>query len=159
MAPAKSFLFINYVITHIPVFVVFNSMTICKLYKDFEVELFNDTLYDPNSRDNPYEYGKIYSDSQYDDYVYLTRHGIHLKKDEDLITSALVFSSGGTTGIHKTCSLIDENRLLICCGDATGCIREPDGNHLPVCALHCNTFPPLSALTIRSDNDLILPLD
>lgn len=101
-------------------------MTLRKPYRDFEIEIFNETLYAPNSRDNSKEYKHVYEDRHYEDYIYLTRHSIHILRDEEVLTSALLISSGGTTGIHETFSLIDDNKFLICCAHTIFCLALPD---------------------------------
>lgn len=105
-------------------------MTLRKSYQDFEIFIFNDTLYDPNSRDNSREYENIYEDQHYDDYAYITRHGIHLLQDGEILTSALLISSGGITGIHETCSVIDFDKLVVCCADSVFCLALPNLNLL-----------------------------
>jgi len=94
--------------------------------KDFEILLFDDEIHDPNSVDNVKKYNHIYSDSNYDDYSYLTKHGIEILKNDDLINSALVISDGGPTGVHDSCSLIDNDKLLICCGHSIFCMILPN---------------------------------
>jgi outer membrane protein assembly factor BamB len=101
-------------------------MTLRKTFKDFQVDIFDDTLYDPMSADNIRQYNKLYSDKEYGDYFYLTRHGIQIFKDEELINSTCLVSGGGTTGIHETGLLIDNNKLLICCGNSIFCLTLPD---------------------------------
>jgi outer membrane protein assembly factor BamB len=101
-------------------------MTLRKTFKDFPVDIFDDTLYDPTSADNVRQYNKLYSDKEYDDYLYLTRHGIQIYKGKELINSACLVSGGGKTGIHETGLLIDNNKLLICCGNSIFCLTLPD---------------------------------
>jgi len=44
-------------------------------------------------------------------------HGIRLFKDDLELNSCLLTGSGGTT-IHPTCAIVDENSLIVCCGDS-----------------------------------------
>ena len=103
-------------------------MTLQKSYKDLKIFLCDDILYDLNSVDNSKSYAHIYSDKNYDDFLYLTRHGIEIYREDDLINSSLIISGGGTSGIHETSSIIDNDRLLICCAHSVFCMTLPDLN-------------------------------
>jgi hypothetical protein len=91
----------------------------------YSVGLINETAYNPDSADNVMSYKYFYSDRHYCDYLYLTRHGIHVFNDGELVHSACICSSGGTTGIHPTCSILEENHLLVCCANSVFCLTFP----------------------------------
>jgi hypothetical protein len=53
------------------------------------------------------------------------------------VNSACICSSGGKTAIHPTCSILEENHLLVCCASS----------------IFCLTFPALDLFwTIKADN-------
>ncbi len=95
-------------------------------YKGLHVSIFNDTDYNPNSVDNSKKYNHFYTDRDYSDYRYLTKHGIEIYRNDELLNSAIVISSGGATGIHETSGLIDTDNFLICCADSVFCLTLPD---------------------------------
>lgn len=107
--------------------IVRNCMsTLRTSYNDFEILLLSETLYSADSIDNSKTYDQIHQDGRYDNYLYLTRHGIKIFKDDEQVNSALVVSNGGIAGINKTSSLIDNHKLLICCGHSVFCLTLPD---------------------------------
>ena len=91
----------------------------------YSVGLIDETTYDPDSADNVMSYKYFYSDKQYNDYEYLTMHGIHIFNEGELVNSACVCSSGGKTRIHSTCSILEGNHLLLCCGSSIFCLTFP----------------------------------
>jgi outer membrane protein assembly factor BamB len=103
-------------------------MPLSKSYKDLQVSIFNDTDYNPNSVDNSINYNHIYTDKDHSDYLYLTKHGIEIYRNEEILNSALVISSGGATGIHATSFLMENDLLSICCANSIFCLTIPDLN-------------------------------
>jgi outer membrane protein assembly factor BamB len=97
-------------------------------HKDLQVSIFNDTDYNPGSVDNSRSYNHVYTNKDHSDYLYLTKHGIIVYKNEELLNSALVISSGGATAIHETSFLIDNDTFLICCADSIFCLTLPELN-------------------------------
>jgi len=51
------------------------------------------------------------------DYI-TSKHGIIIKNDEKILYSAILFGSGGGTTVHKNSYIIEDNFIIICCGDA-----------------------------------------
>ena len=101
-------------------------MTIIEGSRDFSIGLMNDTLFTSDSSDNAMTYKRIYPSGTYQDFLYLARHGIFVLRDGEILNSACIYSSGGHTGIHPTCSIFEDNRLLICCGDSVFCLAVPE---------------------------------
>ncbi len=92
-------------------------------YKDFKIELFNDSTYDVRSTDNINSYSKEYfSAGEY----FNSLHGTRIFKNGEEVESCIVIGSGGVTGIHERSSLIDGDSLFICCGDSVFCLKLPD---------------------------------
>lgn len=72
-----------------------------------------------------FRYAKIYSA---DKTVSLnaSKHGIKVSVNGKVISSCLVTSSGGATGIDTASSLINKDRLFVCCGYCVFCLSVPD---------------------------------
>jgi hypothetical protein len=104
------------------------SMTFIAVSDGHSIGLIDETSYNPDSADNVISYNKFYADKHYDDYLYLTRHGVHIFDEGNLINTACICSSGGKTRIHPTCSILEENRLLVCCANSIFCLTVPDLN-------------------------------
>ena len=95
-------------------------------YSNFEISLFKDRDYDPDSTDNSKNYDHFYGDKVNKDDAYLTKYGIELSKYGAIHYSALIVSSGGATDFSDTSFLIDEDALLICCGKSVFCLSLPE---------------------------------
>lgn len=54
-----------------------------------------------------------------------SKHGIVVFRDDERIKSAIIGASGGSTGIHDTAVIIENDRLLICCADSVFCLSIP----------------------------------
>ncbi|MCC8147251.1 MAG: hypothetical protein LIO93_12640 [Bacteroidales bacterium] len=83
-------------------------------YKDLEVGVANEPDYTLNSTDNIFCYTRYYFGEGSQHYP-VSKHGIKVYQDKEIINSCLVVASGGATDIHERSSLIDSNKLLICC--------------------------------------------
>jgi hypothetical protein len=103
-----------------------DSMTIIEGSCGFSIGLINDTLFTPDSSDNVMTYEGMYSSGTNQDCLYPTRHGIFVLRDVEIVNSVCICSSGGHTGIHPTCSIFEDTRLLICCADSIFCLTVPE---------------------------------
>ena len=83
----------------------FNGMTI---------DIFNDPTYSLSSADNKINYAKHYSADGADIYP-VSKHGIQIKSDGDILNSCIVIGSGGATGVTPGSTLLDVDKLLVCC--------------------------------------------
>lgn len=80
-----------------------------------------------------YDGGTAYSLDQYD-AVYLNEdhyeptslHTIKLYQGGKLIKNVLIGAVGGGTGIHKSSQVIEQERMIICCGDTIFCLFLPE---------------------------------
>ncbi len=45
---------------------------------------------------------------------------------KELISSEIIGSTGGRTGIHDKSQIIEINKLIICCSDSVFCLSIPD---------------------------------
>jgi hypothetical protein len=103
-----------------------DSLTILGETGGCSIGLVNETLYNPESSDNVIEYNKFYSDKPYSEYAYPTMHGVFALIDDAVVNSACVCASGGHTGIHSNCSILNNDRLLICCASKVFCLTVPN---------------------------------
>lgn len=90
------------------------------------IGLVDATSYDPGSADNVFVFKKFYPDAPSDDYRHRCKHGIYVIDDDADLNSVCVSADGGHTGIHKNGYLLENDRLLLCCGDHIFCLRIPE---------------------------------
>jgi len=103
-----------------------DSMKMIGKANNYSIGLINEETYDPASADNVSVYEMFYSDVNYNDYRYLTKMGVFVLCDTNIEYSACVCSSGGRTGVHPNCSILENDRLLVCCGNKVFCLRIPE---------------------------------
>lgn len=94
-------------------------------YRDLKIEIFDDNSFKLNSEDNEKSYNQIYFRGN-DEYIVPAMHGIRIYENEKEIDSCLIAGEGGATGIHDTSTIIDEDKLLICCCDSVFCLNLPN---------------------------------
>jgi hypothetical protein len=49
--------------------------------------------------------------------LYTSKHGIIIKNDAKILSSAIILADGASTIIHKNSYYIEENSIIICCGN------------------------------------------
>ena len=96
-------------------------------YKNLVIGLSKEDQYTFGSTDNKINYEKIYFNDDDDGYL-PSPHGVRVFVNEKEISKCLVAASGGGTGIHDTCFLFDEDKLLLCCSDSVFCLSLPELN-------------------------------
>jgi outer membrane protein assembly factor BamB len=94
-------------------------------YNDLEIKIFNDSTYKFGSADNNSDYLKWYFGDNAQEYP-TSKHGIKVYKDDLEINSCVIIGSGGGTGIFDNSTIIDNQRLLICCCDTLFCLSLSD---------------------------------
>ena len=92
-------------------------------FNDLNVEIFNDYTYTFNSSVNVHKY--MFEYSFYDTFI-TSKHGIVVKNNDIIIYSAILLGNGGPTGIHEKAFLIDNNSIIICCGNALFSLTLPE---------------------------------
>lgn len=92
----------------------------------YEIEIQKDDMFSINSVDSHFVYKNIYFTPS--DYVLPTKIGLKIFEKEELISSAIIGSIGGGTGIHDTSQIIENDKLIICCSDSVFCLSIPDLN-------------------------------
>jgi hypothetical protein len=90
----------------------------------FQIDLYRDESFEKGCADNVHSYDLIYFDDS--PYIFPTMIGIKVFKENELLKSAIIASSGGGTGIHKNSVLYEDERVLVCCSDSIFCLSIPD---------------------------------
>ena len=90
----------------------------------YRIEIYVDSTYTEGSADNVNQYDFVYFDKS--SYDFPSAFGIKIFQDDLLVKSAVVGSVGGGTDIHDTSTIIESDRLLICCSDTVFCLSIPD---------------------------------
>jgi hypothetical protein len=96
-------------------------------YKDYTIEIINDTCYTLNSTDNTRHYDKEYFKGKMnEDRFYPTsKHGIRISQNGKEISSAIICEVGGATGIHDKSFAFTDDSILVCCCDKIYCLQLP----------------------------------
>ena len=92
----------------------------------YEIELLKDDTHSSDSADNLFDYKNIYFTPS--DFDLPTKIGVKISENEELVSSAIIGSVGGGTGIHDKSQIIENDRLIICCSDSVFCLSIPDLN-------------------------------
>lgn len=94
-------------------------------YKDLTIEVLDEPTYKFGSADNNFVYSKAYFGDNAEQYP-TSKHGIKIYHDDQIIDSCIIIGSGGATGVLQNSSLLDSDRLLICCCDTVFSLTIPD---------------------------------
>jgi hypothetical protein len=95
-------------------------------FKEYKIEIINDSSYTLGSADNLNQYDFIYPESESKNDNPVSKHGIRIFKNEIEYKSALIVGFGGATGINDNSVLFDNDRLFICCTDTVFCLTIPE---------------------------------
>jgi hypothetical protein len=90
----------------------------------YRIDVYADETFTAGSADNVNQYDFVYFDES--EYHFSSVFGIKTFQDDMLIKSAVIGSSGGRTGIHDTSTIIENDRILVCCSDTIFCLSIPD---------------------------------
>lgn len=90
----------------------------------YRIDIYDDQTFTEGPADNVNQYDFVYFDKS--DYIFPSIFGIKIFQDNTLLKSAIIGSIGGGTGIHDTSTIIENDRLLICCSDTVFCLSIPD---------------------------------
>lgn len=82
----------------------------------YKLELVDESNYLANSTDNSFQYVQHYKNEQV--YRPTTQIGVKLYDGENIISNALISSTGGASGIHKTSQIVTNNSITICCAES-----------------------------------------
>ncbi|MCK8143367.1 hypothetical protein MW871_16035 [Flavobacterium sp. I-SCBP12n] len=96
-------------------------MTIIGKYK---VEIFAEETFESGFTDNKNKYDFEYLETE-NNYI-STYFCIKLFENEKLIKSIVIGSEGGKIRISENIKVIEENRIIICCGNKIFCLSLPE---------------------------------
>jgi hypothetical protein len=90
----------------------------------YRIDIFSDETFTTNSVDNINQYDLIYLDKS--EYRCTSIFGIKIFQDDTPVTSAVIGSVGGGTAIHDTSTIIENDRIVVCCSSSIFCLSVPD---------------------------------
>lgn len=90
----------------------------------YKISIYSDTTFSEGSADNIHKYDFVYLHES--EYHPTTVFGIKIFNENRLIKSAVIGSAGGSTGIHETSTIIELDRIIICCSDTVFCLSIPE---------------------------------
>jgi outer membrane protein assembly factor BamB len=93
-------------------------------YKGLIIEIVDEPDFKLGSKDNNFIYDKYYYAEDAGKYRG-SQHGVRLYKDGVIVKSCLIIATGGATTIHQRSSILDEDKLVVCCGDSVFCFSIP----------------------------------
>jgi len=82
----------------------------------YRIELIDESKYSSNSTGNVFQYDQQFVNGQ--EYEPSTQIGIKLYDGENIISNAIIKSTGGSSIIHQTSQILSNDRLTICCADS-----------------------------------------
>lgn len=88
------------------------------------IQLSEQSNYAKGSTDNNFIFRHHYFNDR--EYQYNAQIGIKIYENEHLLTSAIICSFGGGTGVHKTSQVVDNEKIVICCADHIFNLSIPD---------------------------------
>ena len=90
----------------------------------YRIDIYADQAFTEDSADNVNKYDFVYFDKS--EYYFPTVFGVKTFQNDTLIKSAVIGSIGGGAGIHETSTIIENDRLLVCCSNTIFCLSIPD---------------------------------
>ena len=90
----------------------------------YRIDIYAEQTFKEGSDDNVNQYDHFYFDKS--EYVFPSVLGIKIYQNDKFLKSAVISFIGGGTGIHDTSTIIEIDRLLICCSDTIFCLSIPD---------------------------------
>ncbi|MFN8713083.1 MAG: hypothetical protein ACK5Z2_09560 [Bacteroidota bacterium] len=94
-------------------------------HKDLTIEVIDEPAYKFGSTDNYFNYSKHYFGDDASEFP-TSKHGIKIYRNDQIIDSCIIIGSGGATGVYQNSSLIDKDRIVICCCDTVFSLTLPD---------------------------------
>ena len=87
----------------------------------YEIDIDYHPTYKSGSADNLFKF-----DFEYLEKSASTIFGVKILDSGICLKSAVISSQGGGTGIHNSALVLEEDRLMLCCGDKIFCLSIPD---------------------------------
>lgn len=93
-------------------------------FHDYAVQLYNEYSYYQFSADNAIHYHKRHFGAGSQE-VPTSWIGVKMVKDDREIDNCIILATGGATTVHRSSTLIDNDKLVCCCGDSVFCLQLP----------------------------------
>lgn len=90
----------------------------------YRIDIYADQTFTEGSANNVNQYDFVYFDKS--EFHFPSVFGIKIFQDDNILKSAVIGSIGGGTAIHETSTIIENDRLLVCCSDTIFCLSIPD---------------------------------
>lgn len=90
----------------------------------YRIELAKDPTFRPGSADNLHHYNVAYIPEE--PHALSTCIGIKIYVGDYISRSIVIGDTGGATGLSASSFIIEEHRLVICCGACIFCLALPD---------------------------------
>lgn len=96
------------------------------IYKNFEIEIFDDPNYTLNSVDNLKQYEKVYFDKKHQGEKFhpSSKYGIVIKESETEISSTLICEIGWTTNVSDNSFIIENDMIFISIANKIYCFKS-----------------------------------
>lgn len=92
-------------------------------FGEYLIEIVSDSSFNAESTDNINAYDIVHNDTS--EFHPSTKYGVRVTKGEQKIADAIIYGHGGATGIHENSFTIEQDLLLICCGDDVYALKLP----------------------------------
>lgn len=90
------------------------------------IKLYDEADYGLQSKRNFKKYENTFVSG--DERVLTSRVGIELFEDDELVSSCLISSEGGGTGVFKNSALISDDGIIVCCANTIFKLKTPSLN-------------------------------
>lgn len=98
-------------------------------FQDYVVRLYNECSYNQGSADNAIHYRKHHFGPESQGAI-TSQVGVKTLRGDIEIDNCIILATGGATTVHRSSTLIDNDRLVSCCGDSVFCLELPSVNLL-----------------------------
>jgi hypothetical protein len=88
------------------------------------LDIYIDHTFIANSNESKNQYDFVYFKNS--EYLLSTVLGLKVFRDDSLIKTIAIGSTGGKTNIHENSIIAEKDRLVVCCSDTIFCISIPD---------------------------------
>jgi hypothetical protein len=89
----------------------------------YKIEIYEDPTFEAESADNVNKYDFIYLDDSL--FRCSSVFGVRVIQSKKQIASVIIASNGGGTVLHNTSTLLEEDKVLVCCSDTIFCLSIP----------------------------------
>jgi hypothetical protein len=92
--------------------------------KKYEIDIDYHPTYKSGSENNLFKFDFEYLENSKN--IAPTIFGIKILENGVCVKSAVISAEGGETGVHNNALVLEEDRLILCCGDKVFCLSIPN---------------------------------